>query len=80
MTPADEFRLSRIYAQGWKAAGKMTPEQGETLDAGGVAALNPYAAGPERGRWAEGFGRALGKDSALPFRAAAFGKAKTAPP
>jgi hypothetical protein len=72
MTERDDFRLSRVYAQGWNAAGKMTPAQRVTLERGGIAALNPYpyADKAERERWAEGFGRALGHDNTLPFRAA----------
>ncbi|HEY0303189.1 MAG TPA: hypothetical protein VGC36_17715 [Rhizomicrobium sp.] len=56
-----EFALSRIYAEGWNAAGKLSAAQRTLLETGGVAALNPYAVEtPERARWAEGFGRALG--------------------
>ncbi|MEI9887446.1 MAG: hypothetical protein WDN08_13285 [Rhizomicrobium sp.] len=55
-----DFALSRIYAEGWKAAGKLTAAERTLLEAKGVAALNPYAEAPERARWAEGFGRALG--------------------
>jgi hypothetical protein len=57
---SSDFVLSRIYAQGWNAAGKLTPAQSALLEAKGVAALNPYTDGDERQRWAEGFGRALG--------------------
>ena len=55
-----DFELSRIYAEGWNAAWKMSPAQAIVLARRGVAALNPYEAGAEHKRWAEGFGRALG--------------------
>jgi len=66
-----DYELSRIYAQGWNAALKLTPQQQAVLDAHGVAALNPYVgAGRERDRWAEGFGRALGTSPRTPIRGA----------
>lgn len=55
-----DFELSRIYAQGWNAAAKLTPGQNRLLKARGADALNPYAGAAERARWAEGFGEALG--------------------
>jgi hypothetical protein len=39
-----DFRQSRIYAEGWKAA------RGPTK-----SARNPYASEPERSRWFEGY-------------------------
>ena len=53
-----EYVLSRIYAQGWNAAFKLTDEQRSLSDVATV--LNPYTAAPERDRWAEGFSGALG--------------------
>jgi len=55
-----DFELSRIYAEGWNAAWKLSPAQATVLERRGVAGLNPYEAGAEQKRWAEGFGRALG--------------------
>lgn len=57
---SSDFALSRIYAEGWKAAGKLSSADSATLEAKGVAALNPYTEEEARARWAEGFGRALG--------------------
>ncbi|MEJ0040943.1 MAG: hypothetical protein WDM81_01350 [Rhizomicrobium sp.] len=57
---SNDFELSRIYAEGWNAAWKLSPAQAAVLERRGMAALNPYAEGRERDRWAEGFGRALG--------------------
>jgi len=57
---ATAFRLSRIYAEGWNAAHELPSNDGGGLDLWRVAALNPYAAEPERSRWSEGFARALG--------------------
>jgi hypothetical protein len=54
----NEYVLSRIYAQGWNAAFKLTDEQRAWGDA--AATLNPYPAMPERDRWAQGFSGALG--------------------
>ena len=66
-----DFELSRIYAQGWNAALKLTEQQHAVLETRGVAALNPYAQdGRERARWAEGFGRALGAGPRAPMRSA----------
>ncbi len=57
---SNDFELSRIYAEGWNAAGKLSPADAAVLESRGMAALNPYASGREHDRWAEGFGRALG--------------------
>ena len=56
------FLLSRIYAEGWNAACALSANESDGLDLWRVAALNPYAAEPERTRWSEGFTRALGTD------------------
>ncbi len=55
-----EFALSRIYAQGWNAAFKLTDEQRRLRDV--AETLNPYTAVPERDRWADGFNGALGSN------------------
>jgi hypothetical protein len=53
------FRLSRIYAEGWNKARKLSANESDDLDLRRVAALNPYAAEPERTRWSEGFAKAI---------------------
>jgi len=53
------FRLSRIYAEGWNRAQELSANESGDLDLWRVAALNPYAAEPERSRWSEGFKKAL---------------------
>lgn len=55
------FQLSRIYAQGWNAANKLSAEDGAALDAAAIAARNPYANEPELSRWRDGFAAALRK-------------------
>jgi hypothetical protein len=66
-----EYELSRIYAQGWNAALKLTPQQQAVLETRGVAALNPHAGDVRASaRWAEGFGRALGVSPRMPMRSA----------
>jgi hypothetical protein len=54
------FRLSRIYAEGWNKAQELSANESDGLDVCQVAALNPYAAEPERSRWSEGFAKAIG--------------------
>ena len=53
------FRLSRIYAEGWKKASELPPSESDELDPAHIAALNPYASDPERARWTEGFSKAI---------------------
>ncbi|MBI1329410.1 MAG: hypothetical protein GC166_05850 [Alphaproteobacteria bacterium] len=53
------FQLSRIYAEGWNAAGKMRAEV--SLDPVQVADANPYDSEPQRTRWLEGVAGALRK-------------------
>jgi hypothetical protein len=55
------FKLSRIYAEGWNAASKLSTTESYGLNSSGAAALNPYLAEPERSRWSEGFAKALRK-------------------
>lgn len=57
MTDAD-FRLSRIYAEGWRAARNFSASECDRMDKGQVARLNPYADEPARSRWSEGFAKA----------------------
>ena len=60
MTGGASFRLSRIYAEGWNAASKLSASESEGMDSLRVAALNPYITEPERSRWSDGFSKALG--------------------
>lgn len=54
------FKLSRVFAEGWNTARKLsvTTRDGLTLHA--MVELNPYANEPESTRWIEGFTKALG--------------------
>jgi hypothetical protein len=61
MTGSAAFKLSRIFAEGWNAASKLSAAESDGLDLWRVAALNPYVAEPEKSRWSEGFAGALGK-------------------
>jgi hypothetical protein len=51
----NSFRLSRVYAEGWNAANNLTADECDRLNPAQMAALNPYAADPEKSRWNEGF-------------------------
>ena len=53
------FRLSRIQAEGWKAARGLPVLGHEQFDPAKIDVLNPYSAPSERQRWAEGFVSAL---------------------
>lgn len=59
MTPEDDFRLSRIQAEGWNTARRMPLARLATLDTAEIAALNPYIHDPEQMRWNAGFASAL---------------------
>ena len=61
MTGGKAFKLSRIYAEGWNAASRLSADESDGLDPCAVAALNPYVVEPERSRWSEGFAKALGR-------------------
>ncbi|MGC9954888.1 MAG: hypothetical protein ABSD21_11500 [Rhizomicrobium sp.] len=61
MTGNAAFKLSRIYAEGWNAASRLSANESDGFDLWRVAALNPYVIEPERSRWSEGFAKALGK-------------------
>lgn len=54
------FRLSRVYAEGWNKAQLLSENEAAALSMEDMAALNPYAAEPERSRWVEGFTKAIG--------------------
>lgn len=56
---SDAFRLSRIYAEGWKTANALSSSEREGLKDQCLTARNPYEAEPERSRWSEGFTKAL---------------------
>ena len=71
MSGETDFKLSRIYAEGWNAAGQLSAADNATFEEQGIAGLNPYAEERERTRWAEGFGNALGvSTNRLPARSA----------
>jgi hypothetical protein len=55
------FRLSRVHAEGWNAAHKLSSGESVDLDRKKMSTLNPYAADPERSRWNEGFSSAFKK-------------------
>lgn len=55
----ETFKLSRIYAAGWKDAQNLSDEKASALTAAEIAAMAPYATQAERDRWYEGFVAAL---------------------
>ena len=55
----EDFRLSRIEAEGWNAARRVPVAALAQLDTAKVAALNPYTHDPEQMRWNTGFTSAL---------------------
>ena len=59
MSGISDFRLSRIYAEGWNAAKKLSSDAHAALNAGRVADLNPYTHVSEKARWNDGFRAAL---------------------
>lgn len=59
MKPGEAFRLSRVEAEGWIAARRVPLAVLAQLDNAKIAALNPYALGPEQKRWKAGFANAL---------------------
>lgn len=56
-----DFRLSRVFAEGWRAASDLSASECDGLDAKAMAKLNPYAAEPAHSRWNEGFAKAIGR-------------------
>ena len=59
MTAKQAYRLSRIQAEGWKAARTLPSGGPSELTSDEIAARNPYPADPERTRWQTGFTSAL---------------------
>jgi hypothetical protein len=59
MSDAD-FKLSRVYAEGWRAANALPASACDGLDIETMARINPYATEPARSRWNEGFAKASG--------------------
>ncbi len=59
MTAKQAYRLSRIQAEGWKAARALPPGEPSDLPPAEIEARNPYPADPERSRWHAGFTSAL---------------------
>ncbi len=53
------FRLSRIRAEGWNAARRISASRLAGLNDEAVAALNPYSKDSERILWRTGFNEAL---------------------
>jgi hypothetical protein len=56
----ENFRLSRIQAEGWSAA-RVYLRQGDPFDDKAIAALNPHKSEAERVRWFAGFANAVDK-------------------
>ena len=52
---ANAFQLSRLYAEGWNAANKLSSEESSDFNLRKMDALNPYSDDPERAKWTEGF-------------------------
>jgi hypothetical protein len=51
--PHAQYKLSRVFAQGWNAARRLPPRAHGDLEA--IGQLNPYKYEPDRGRWQDGF-------------------------
>lgn len=49
------YRLSRVEAEGWNAAHRISSAALEQFDASKIDSLNPHASDPERARWTAGF-------------------------
>jgi hypothetical protein len=56
------FRLSRLYAEGWNVANKLSSEESSNFSTKKMAALNPYPVDPERAKWSEGFSAFMKKN------------------
>jgi ribosome modulation factor len=56
-----DFRLSRIYAEGWRTARNFSASECDVLDSRQAARLNPYPDEPARSRWIEGLNDAMRK-------------------
>jgi hypothetical protein len=59
MTAKEAYRLSRIQAEGWKAARTLSPSRSAAIADAEIDACNPYESDPERARWRTGFTSAL---------------------
>ena len=55
----DDFRLSRVEAEGWNMAHEYMIDQTGKPDEFRIADLNPYRADPARHRWSAGFNKAI---------------------
>jgi hypothetical protein len=55
----NDFRLSRIQAEGWNAAHRAISAAPARSDRAAIDSLNPYPADPERARWTLGYNSAL---------------------
>jgi len=55
----NDFRLSRIEAEGWNAAHRYMLEESTAPDEFRTSDLNPYRSDPARGRWLVGFRQAI---------------------
>jgi hypothetical protein len=55
----DDFKLSRIEAEGWARAQEYMPEQINKPDEFQIADLNPYRGDAARRRWSAGFKKAM---------------------
>ena len=58
MSAAQAYRLSRIQAEGWKAARALSPSRLSAMTDAEIDACNPYGSAPERARWRTGFASA----------------------
>ncbi|HXC55908.1 MAG TPA: hypothetical protein VNU97_11485 [Rhizomicrobium sp.] len=76
LTPTSEFRLSRIYAEGWSAANALSADESVASDPRDLAARNPYKDAQQRARWEAGFSGALGNMPALSLSPSALAAAR----
>jgi len=60
----DDFRMSRVEAEGWNAAQRYMVDQTGRPDDIRIADFNPYVGDLARSRWAVGFREALAAGSA----------------
>ena len=60
----DDFRMSRVEAEGWNAAQRYMVDQEGAPDDIRIADFNPYRGDQARGRWATGFRKALAAGAA----------------
>ncbi len=59
MSPDTLYRLSRVQAEGWKAARALPVSGLAEMAETEIAARNPYPREPERARWLAGFVSAI---------------------